>query len=42
MKLEEFGVYQEAMELGECVWEMVMNWDQFAKKYDWKPGSEVC
>lgn len=31
MKLEEFRVYQEAMELGEYVWKIVMEWDKFAK-----------
>jgi four helix bundle protein len=31
MKLEEFRVYQEAMELGKAVWKIVMGWDQFAQ-----------
>ena len=31
MKLEEFRVYQDAMEMGEKVWRIVMEWDKFAK-----------
>ena len=31
MKLEEFRVYQESMELGEEIWNIVIKWDQFAK-----------
>ncbi len=31
MKLEEFRVYQNTMEMGEEVWEIVMEWDKFAK-----------
>ncbi len=31
MKLEEFRVYQDAMEMGEKVWKIVMEWDKFAK-----------
>ena len=31
MKLEEFRVYQAAMDLGEEVWSIVILWDFFAK-----------
>jgi len=31
MKLEEFNVYQMAMETGEEVWKIVIKWDYFAK-----------
>ena len=31
MKLEEFRVYQQSMEIGEEVWVIVMKWDYFAK-----------
>jgi four helix bundle protein len=31
MKLEEFRVYQDAMEMGEKVWKIVMKWDIFAR-----------
>ncbi len=31
MKLEEFRVYQLAMDLGEEVWKIVIKWDFFAK-----------
>ena len=31
MKLEEFRVYQLAMDLGEEVWDVVIKWDFFAK-----------
>ncbi len=31
MKLEEFRIYNDAMEIGEKVWEIVMEWDIFAK-----------
>ncbi len=31
MKLEEFRVYQESMELGEKVWNITIEWDKFAK-----------
>jgi four helix bundle protein len=31
MKLEEFNVYQMAMETGEEVWKIVITWDYFAK-----------
>jgi len=30
MKLEEFRVYQDAMEMGEDVWEIMKGWDRFA------------
>jgi four helix bundle protein len=32
MKLEELQVYQLSMELGEKVWEVVINWDYFLKE----------
>lgn len=31
MKLEEFRVYQMAMEMGEEIWKIVIKWDYFAK-----------
>lgn len=31
MKLEELKVYQESMELGEKVWNLVIKWDKFSK-----------
>lgn len=31
MKLEELKVYQESMELGEEVWNLVIKWDSFSK-----------
>jgi four helix bundle protein len=31
MKLEEFNVYQMAMEMGEEIWSIVIRWDYFAK-----------
>jgi four helix bundle protein len=31
MKLEEFRVYQLSMDLGEQVWNIVIEWDYFAK-----------
>ena len=31
MKLEELKVYQESMELGEEVWNLVIKWDNFSK-----------
>lgn len=31
MKLEEFRVYQDAMEMGEDIWKIVIRWDFFAK-----------
>ena len=31
MKLEEFTVYQMAMEMGEEIWTIVIKWDYFAK-----------
>jgi four helix bundle protein len=31
MKLEEFKVYQMAMETGEEIWKIVIKWDYFAK-----------
>jgi len=31
MKLEELQVYQLSMMVGEEVWEIVINWDDFAK-----------
>jgi len=31
MKLEELKVYQESMELGEEVWNLVIKWDNFTK-----------
>ena len=31
MKLEEFKVYQMAMEMGEEIWRIVIKWDYFAK-----------
>lgn len=31
MKLEELRVYQMSMELGEKVWNIVINWDYFLK-----------
>jgi len=31
MRLEDLEVYQQAMELGEKVWEIVINWNYFAK-----------
>ena len=32
MKLEDFKVYQLAMELGEEVWNITIKWDKFAKE----------
>ena len=31
MRLEDLEVYQQAMELGEKVWEIAINWNYFAK-----------
>jgi four helix bundle protein len=31
MKLDDLQVYQIAMKLGDKVWEIVLNWDYFAK-----------
>ena len=31
MKLEELRVYQQSMELGEKVWNIILQWDWFAK-----------
>ncbi len=31
MKLEELKVYQESMELGEKVWNLVIKWNNFSK-----------
>ncbi|HMQ08980.1 MAG TPA: four helix bundle protein [Saprospiraceae bacterium] len=31
MKLEEFNIYQLAMETGEEIWEKVIKWDYFSK-----------
>jgi len=31
MKLEELQVYQLSMELGDKIWEIVINWDYFLK-----------
>lgn len=31
MKLDEFIVYRMAMEMGEEIWKVVVNWDFFAK-----------
>jgi len=31
MKLEEFRIYNDAMEIGEKVWEIITEWDIFAK-----------
>ncbi|PKP51981.1 MAG: four helix bundle protein [Bacteroidetes bacterium HGW-Bacteroidetes-1] len=31
MKLEDFKVYQMAMEIGEEIWNIVTKWDYFAK-----------
>ncbi len=31
MKLEEFGVYTDAMKMSEEIWNIVMKWDYFAK-----------
>ena|ERR1041385_4944514 len=31
MKLEEFRTYNQAMELGERIWQIVLQWDHFAK-----------
>jgi len=31
MNLEDLKVYQEAMELGEKIWEIAVNWNYFAK-----------
>jgi len=31
MKLEELRVYQQAMEIGEEVWRIVVKWDYFSK-----------
>ena len=31
MKLDELQVYQLSMELGEKIWEIVINWDYFLK-----------
>jgi four helix bundle protein len=31
MKLEDLQVYQLAMDIGEKVWELVIEWDYFAK-----------
>ena len=32
MKLEEFRIYQDAMEIGEKVWQIVITWDKFSKE----------
>ncbi len=32
MKLDEFRVYQDAMEMGEKIWNIVVTWDKFAKE----------
>ncbi|MBL7213947.1 MAG: four helix bundle protein [Desulfobacteraceae bacterium] len=31
MRLEDLEVYQQAMELGEKIWEIAINWNYFAK-----------
>jgi four helix bundle protein len=31
MKLEELHVYNLSMELGEKIWELIINWDKFSK-----------
>jgi four helix bundle protein len=31
MKLDEFIVYKMAMEMGEEIWKVVVNWDYFPK-----------
>ena len=31
MELEELRVYQQSMEIGEKVWEIVIKWDYFSK-----------
>jgi four helix bundle protein len=31
MKLEELNVYNLSMELGEKIWELIVNWDKFSK-----------
>lgn len=31
MKLEDFKVYQMAMEIGSEIWDIVIKWDYFAK-----------
>ena len=30
--LEDLKIYQLAMEIGECVWEIIAEWDSFSKK----------
>jgi len=30
--LEDLEIYQLAMEIGECVWEIIAEWDSFSKK----------
>jgi four helix bundle protein len=32
MRLEDFQVYQLSMEIGEKVWDIVVTWDEFARK----------
>jgi len=32
MKLEEFRVYQDAMDIGEKIWNIVMTWGKFDKE----------
>ena len=32
MKLEELRIYQLAMELGEKIWDIVINWDNLSKE----------
>jgi hypothetical protein len=31
MKLEDLQVYQLSMSLGDRIWDIVINWDYFAK-----------
>jgi len=33
MKLEDLKIYAIAMQLGEEVWEIVLKWDYFSKRY---------
>lgn len=32
MELEELRVYQQSMEMGEKIWNIVMKWDRFARE----------
>src|SRR6476620_9077004 len=30
--LEDLDIYQQALEIGECVWSLVVKWEYFSKK----------